>query len=233
VEYIHIKSLEKFHPGYRDRDLRWAKVYFSIVQGDPEFELISNEIDKWRFIAMICLELGAKKPLPNIDKYWQSKGFDLKKRPMALTLQMLHNFLDISTQQCSVEEIVIRGDKGIRVDVYNGFEEATVTAWNSFCDKFPSLTKIKEVSQERRAHLKKRFMRESFRKFDDILKAIEEQPFLLNGNPESEKHKDWRISLDWLICNDTNYLKVLEHKYKDNKNLNSFNDPKYFTKDKK
>lgn len=217
IEYIHIKNLGRYHPGYKDRDLRWAKIYFGIVQGDPEFELIDNEIDKWRFIAMICLELGAKKPLPNLDKYWQSKGFNIKKRAMSLTLQVLHNFLDISPQQCILEEIGIRGDKGIREDVYSAFEESTVTAWNSFCDKYPTLTKLKEVSSDRRAHLKKRFVRESFRDFTKILTAIEEQPFLINGNPNSKDHKDWRISFDWLIANDTNYLKVLEGKYKDKK----------------
>ncbi len=218
MEYIHIKNIGRFHPGYKDRDLRWAKVYFGIVQGDPEFELIENEIDKWRFVAMICLELGAKKSLPNIDKYWLSKGFNLKKRPMFLTLQVLHNFIDRHTQECSVEEIGIRGDKGIREDIYSAFEQSTVTTWNSFCDKYPTLTKIKEVSNERRGHLKKRFMRESFRDFEKILEAIEGQPFLLNGNPNNEKHKSWRVSFDWLISNDTNYLKVLEGKYKDKKN---------------
>ncbi len=97
MEYVHIKNLEKYHPGYKDRELKWAKLWFTMAQGDPEFELIKDEIDKWRFAAMICLELESKKPLPNIDEYWVKK-FDIKKRPMSLTLQMLHNFIDIDTQ---------------------------------------------------------------------------------------------------------------------------------------
>jgi hypothetical protein len=97
MEYVHIRSLEKYHPGYRDRELRWAKLFFTMAQGDPDFELVKNEIDKWRFAAMICLELEAKKPLPNTDDYWRKK-FDIKKRPMSLTLQMLHSFLEVVTQ---------------------------------------------------------------------------------------------------------------------------------------
>lgn len=101
MEYIHIKNLEKYHPGYRDRKLQWAKLFFSIVNGDPEFEIIEDETDKWRFIAMVCLELMAQKPLLNDINYWK-KHFNLKKRPMSLTLNMLHNFLDTVTQLSKV-----------------------------------------------------------------------------------------------------------------------------------
>lgn len=214
MEYIHIKNIEKYHPGYKDRDLKWAKLYFTMVQGDPEFEVIKNETDKWRFAAMICLELEAKKPLPNLDEYWIKK-FNLKNRPMSLTLQMLQDFIEVVTEEiklCSVEESKKENKKESKN--YSVFETNTVTQWNSFCDKYPTLTKIKEISNERRSHLKKRFMRDSFRGFEKILGAIEQQPFLLNGNPNNDKHKDWRVSFDWLIENDTNYLKVLEGKYR-------------------
>ncbi len=89
MKYIHIKSLDKYHPGYKDRTLQWAKIYFKMVQGDPDFELIDNEIDKWRFVAMILLELQAQKPLPNIDRYWIQKGFNLAVRPMHDTINAL------------------------------------------------------------------------------------------------------------------------------------------------
>jgi len=98
MNFIHIRNLEKFHPGYKDRDLKWAKIYFAIVQGDPEFEIIDNETDKWRFVAMILLELQAKKPIPDNRRYWAKKGFDLKKRPMSLTLKMLQGFVDVVTE---------------------------------------------------------------------------------------------------------------------------------------
>jgi hypothetical protein len=48
---------------------------------------------------MILLELEAKFPLPNEDRYWVRKGFDLKIRPMSLTIQMLHNFVEVVTEE--------------------------------------------------------------------------------------------------------------------------------------
>jgi len=98
--------------------------------------------------------------------------------------------------------------------LYVDWEKSTLINWNSFCDKYPILSKIKELSEKRRGHLKNRFAKDSFKEFGKILEAIEKQPFLLKGNPESSTHKNWRVSFDWLIENDTNYLKVLEYKYK-------------------
>lgn len=92
--------------------------------------------------------------------------------------------------------------------LYADFEQSAITAWNSFCDSFPALAKVKEVSGKRRDKLKKRFEQKSFREFDKILAAIKEQPFLRGSND-----RKWKVSFDWLIENDTNYLKVLEKRY--------------------
>lgn len=94
-KYITVKNLEKYHSGYKDRELRWAKIYFKMVQGDPEFEMIDNEIDKWRFVCFVILELQAQKPIPYNEDYLKKKGFNLKKRPISLTLNMLHKFVEV------------------------------------------------------------------------------------------------------------------------------------------
>lgn len=144
MTFIHIRNLEKYHPGYKDRELVWAKVYFGLVQGDPEFELIKSEVDKWRFVAMICLELRAKKPLPNDPRYWQ-KWFNIQKRPMSFTLKVLQPFIDIcneSVTQSRVEEN--RGEeekkkekeeKLVVVEFPKAIDtEAVRTAWGMFLD---------------------------------------------------------------------------------------------------
>lgn len=97
------------------------------------------------------------------------------------------------------------------------FEKTVFNLWNDFCQKHPSLQAIKKITGTRRAKLKARFEEETFRDFEAILVAIEGQPFLLNGNPQSEKHKDWRVNFDFLITNDTNYIKILEERYKTTK----------------
>lgn len=117
-------------------------------------------------------------------------------------------------------ETVRNGDgegdgKGNGDGLYVDFEKSTLTLWNSFCDKHPSLSKVQSIPGTRKSHLKKRFEQATFRAFETVLASIEEQPFLLNGNPDSKDHKNWKVSFDWLICNDTNHVKVLEKKYKD------------------
>ena len=96
MKYVHIKSLESYHPGYRDRKLQWCKAYFTMLNADPDIEMLC-EIDKWRFLAFIMLELQMQKPVPLNEAWLTRKGFNLKKRPMLLTLQMLHNFVELGT----------------------------------------------------------------------------------------------------------------------------------------
>jgi len=98
MQYIHVKRLEKYHPGYKDRDLRWAKIFFGMVQGDPDCELIEDEIDWARLIKFILLELQAKRPIPINTRYLMGKGIDVQIRPIELTIKMLHNFIEVVTQ---------------------------------------------------------------------------------------------------------------------------------------
>jgi hypothetical protein len=97
MEFIHIRNLEKYHLDYRDRTLIWCKAYFSMLNADPDFEMLC-EIDKWRFIALIMLELQIKKPVPLDKEYLQRKGFNLKTRPIHLTLQMLHTLIEVRNE---------------------------------------------------------------------------------------------------------------------------------------
>ncbi len=96
MQYVHVKSLEKYHPGYKDRELKWFKCYFKMVNADPEFEMLC-EIDKWRFVALIMLELQYQKPIPIDNAYLTRKGFDLKKRSISLSVQMLQNLIEVVT----------------------------------------------------------------------------------------------------------------------------------------
>ena len=98
MQYVHVRSLEKYHIGYKDRKLIWAKIYFNMVQGDPDCEMITNEIDWGRLIKFILLELQARKPLPLDEKYLIRKGFDLKARKIELTLQALSTFIELKTE---------------------------------------------------------------------------------------------------------------------------------------
>ncbi len=91
---LHIKNLEKYTPGYKDRHLIWFKLYFSMLNGDQEFEMI-DEIDKWRFVAFTVIELQTKKPVNLDSKYLIRKGFDFKKKSLSDTIQALSPFVVI------------------------------------------------------------------------------------------------------------------------------------------
>jgi hypothetical protein len=99
---------------------------------------------------------------------------------------------------------------------YNSFEKTLFEKWNSLTDNIPLLSTLRAISPERRKKLKKRFENKDYR--ENIFIAIDEipnYPFLLGDND-----RGWKVSFDWLITNDTNYLKVLEKKYgKDEKKL--------------
>ena len=100
MKYIHIRNLDKYNPGYKDRGLIWCKIYFSMINASYDFENM-DDVDKWRLIALIMLELQMKKPIPYAEKWLQSK-ISNNKRPMSLTIKMLHNFLDIVTEDLKV-----------------------------------------------------------------------------------------------------------------------------------
>lgn len=85
---IHVRKIEDYNPGYKDRQLIWCKAYFKMVNSDPDFEPL-DEIDKWRFMAFIMMELQTKKPLPESDTYWIRKWFDLERRSLANTISAL------------------------------------------------------------------------------------------------------------------------------------------------
>jgi len=96
-------------------------------------------------------------------------------------------------------------------NIYVNLERLTVDSWNSLCEKYPILSKVINVSDKRRSHLKRRFESAHFR--DHIAEAIGkigESKFL-----RGENDREWRASFDWLISNDNNYVKILEGRYKD------------------
>lgn len=212
MQYVHVKNIEKYHPGYRDRKLSWCKLYFASLNSDPEF-CILDEVSQWRFFKFVMLELQMQKQVPLDDKFLQMKGFDTKKYPISLTLKMLHKFIDVCNESVTVplpreEKEEEKEEEKSRVEAYVTLERSTLAFWNEFCSKYPLLSKVKEISGKRREKLKKRFEKDSFKNFQPILEAIEKQRFLFGEND-----RKWRVSLDWLIENDTNYLKVLELKY--------------------
>lgn len=81
-----------------------------------------------------------------------------------------------------------------------------IDKWNEFAAA-RKLAEIQSIADQREKHLKARISSEDFFSFDELLKAIEEQPWLLGKN-----EKGWRVSFDWII-NASNYTKIMEKNY--------------------
>lgn len=94
MECLHVKNLEKYNPGYKDRPLRWCRLDFAALAEDFEFSKL-DETDKWRFFAFTLLELKTQKHVPLDAEYLSQFGFDVKKRSISLTVQMLRKFVEI------------------------------------------------------------------------------------------------------------------------------------------
>lgn len=85
------------------------------------------------------------------------------------------------------------------------FIEPYLDAWNIVAKKY-GLAKIQGASNGRLKKFKTR-LKEPFFDYLKILAAISKSSYLQG------KVKDWKVDFDWVIENDTNYLKIIEEKY--------------------
>lgn len=173
MQYLEVTKLEKYQPGYKDRSLIWIKVYFTLVNGSYEFEML-HEIDKWRFICFCMVQTQAKRPIPLDKQYLSIKGFNFKSRPLELTVESLLNaqlidVIDVTETSTSCNETVTqsRVEKS-RVDKKRVEKEAIFVSsvFNRFLEK---TGKKYQLTPER----KKLILRLKDIPLDDIFTAID------------------------------------------------------------
>lgn len=87
-------------------------------------------------------------------------------------------------------------------------QEEFLKRWNT---KMPF--KIKGLSDKRKEYLRTRLQEPTFvENFDLVMNKILKSKFLLGEKP-SKTHPNFKADFDWVIGNNTNYLKILEGKY--------------------
>lgn len=94
MKYIHIRNLEKYQPGYKDRKLYWVKIYSDMIIGDENCESLS-EIGWSRLVKLIVMETTRQKPTPIERRFLSGRGFDLDLYPIDVTLNELNHFIQI------------------------------------------------------------------------------------------------------------------------------------------
>lgn len=185
MDYLHVKNIEKYHPNYKDRNLVWCKAYFTMLNADPEFECLC-ETDKWRFMAFVMLEIQIKRPVMLDNAYLSKKGFDLKNRPISLTLQMLHNFVDIVPHFSEVRSPEEDKEEELEVDK-NSFD------FKALLSKYPNKDGSKKALDRLRSTVK------SEADWADINKALTnylksqrvKNGFIKNASTWFNNWRDW------------------------------------------
>lgn len=101
--------------------------------------------------------------------------------------------------------IVLSDVQVIDFDAYMNF-------WNHYANQL-GLAKIKAVTESRKKKIKARLKidKDFAKNFAEATKTVETSDFLKGVN------SNWKISFDWLIENDKNYMKVLEGNYNGSK----------------
>jgi len=88
--------------------------------------------------------------------------------------------------------------------------------WNQFADD-TGVSPIRKLSETRLDKLRTRWEEweevgqgSALATYFELLEAIREQPFLLG---KTDDERGWTITFDWLIRNDTHWLKILERSF--------------------
>jgi hypothetical protein len=98
VIYVHVKNLEKYQPGYTDRKAIWARIYFDSFL-DAEIQKL-DEINRYRYWSLIVFECHLGKEGVELNETnLKLMGWNIKKRHISLTLQMLHTLVTVRNTQ--------------------------------------------------------------------------------------------------------------------------------------
>lgn len=107
MRYLHVRNLEKYQDGYKDRRHIWAKVHIDMIIGDEQCEAL-NEVDWGRLVRFIVLETCYGKKTPLDTNFLRRRGFDFKKRSLEDTLTQIAHFIDVTEDDGLRNEIVTK-----------------------------------------------------------------------------------------------------------------------------
>ena len=114
--------------------------------------------------------------------------------------------VEISTQS-KVKESKVKESR-VKESIYVPYG-TIVERFNSICK---SLSKVVSITDKRKSKIKARWMElKTIEAFEQLFTLTEQSDFLCG------REKEWKCTFDWLMMNDTNYIKVLEGNYANKK----------------
>lgn len=129
----------------------------------------------------------------------------------------VNNHQQLSNNELSIDKLNTNNTSSDKAEDIN-FIEVTNT-WNEFSEQ-NNLTKIRAITETRKKKYRTRIS-EGFI-LEEIVDKIKNSNFLL-GIGDGK----WNITFDWLVENDTNWVKVMEDRYSNSNSLDLFGNSTY------
>ena len=156
---------------------------------------------KWWVKDFIVFQYGELKEEHLTNKPHQCYIRNLKKHRL---------WIDYTKTIHSLKEKEKDKDKDIEEENDKMSSKEILQLWNDLAEK-KDLPVIQKITQSRRDKFNTRLKESSF-DYKKILSIIESSDFLCGDN-----NRNWKVALDWILTNDTNYVKILEGKYDNGK----------------
>lgn len=218
---VYFKLLEKIYYNgyfkiYKDRDIiLFANAYKieidvcrNIINDCINENLFSKKLfDKYKILTSESIQkrflVGAKRR----EKLIFVKEFILvNKKEIDVDSIEIVEYINSENADINLHSIVEYSKEEDSIVKHSKDFEQIHEVWNSFA-KQNGLSQLKALNKARQKKLLKRIQEKPFN-FFEILELIKTSDFLLG------KVDKWRVSFDWVIENETNYLKILEGNYK-------------------
>jgi predicted phage replisome organizer len=119
--------------------------------------------------------------------------------------------------QCNTDVTKCNDNKEKQRRVTENKEQSKLTEeeYTSFVELFnsiPELPKVSTLSETRKKKLKLRWNEGLKNEYENVIEKIKASDFLL-GKVTGKDGRTWKATFDWLIENDTNWIKIIEGKY--------------------
>lgn len=178
-----------------------------------------EKISEWRENKRIEENVTSYEPVRNSPKVKESKVKVSKGNSRANALvgsdeptpdfqkNLSKEYYDIIARMTGFDNVQIWEQiKNFIVTNHPGFINPYVDLWNVFARRL-KLAEVASISESRKNKFSTRIREEPF-DFIAILSAIKKSTHL-----KGENDRGWKVTFDWIIENDKNYLKIIEGQY--------------------
>lgn len=176
-----------------------------------EFDFHKNEFNNHHIVPKSRGGIDRKENWINVCIDCHEKIHDeFNKLGIVSIDDMQHYYRQFMSKVSSAQTLFLSSHKTPQKKVIKDtITKEIIYMWNSFAkdNDLSSVLDIKKYSTRER-NLKTR-IKENNLNFQELLKKIKRQPFLLGEND-----KGWRITFDWVLL-PSNYIKIMEEQYKD------------------